>query len=166
MKRNFVPDYLGQSQDERDRLTFQMQKSPFKHYTQFNDDGLKSLMILNTISPLATNILYFMIENANNYNCVIISQKTLGKIFGKSVTSINLAVKILKEHNFINIKKDGRGNIYFVNANIIWKSYGTNHKFAEFNAKVIFSEEELNSLNLEKTLIKKGTNVVSSDFDE
>lgn len=157
---------MGQSQDERDRIAFQMQKSPFTNYTQLNDETFKDLIYLNTINPLATNILYFMIENANNYNAVIVSQKTLGQIFGKSHQTISNAVRVLKEHKFINIKKDGRGNIYFVNASLIWKSYGSNHKFAEFNAKIIFSEEEVENLNLEKTLLRKGTNIVSSNLDE
>ena len=74
---------------------------------------------------------------------------------------INLAIKKLKEHNFINIQKDGRGNMYFVNANLVWKSYGTNHKFAEFNVKIIFSQEEIQKMNFKNTLLKKGQNIIS-----
>lgn len=161
MKRNFEPDFLGQTQDERDKIAFEMQKSPFKNWIQVNEDGLKHLMVLNSINPLATNILYFLIENANNYNAVIISQKSLSLIFNKSTKTVNLAIKILKEHNFINIQKDGRGNMYFVNANLMWKSYGTNYKFAEFNAKIIFSQEELKKMNFKETLLKKGQNVIT-----
>lgn len=161
MKAHTELDYLGQTQDERNKIAFELQKSPFSEWVQLNQNGLQHLMMLNTISPLATNILYFLIKNANNYNCVIVSQSTLGKVFDKSITSINLAIKKLKEHNFINIQKDGRGNMYFVNANLMWKSYGTNYKFAEFNAKIIFSQEELKKMNFKETLLKKGQNVIT-----
>lgn len=163
MKKNLIEDYNGQTQEERDKIAFELQKSPFDEWVQLNKQGLQHLMLLNTISPLATNILYFLIENSNNYNCVIVSQSTLGKIFKKSNTSINLAIKKLKEHNFINIQKDGRGNMYFVNANLVWKSYGTNHKFAEFNAKIIFSQEEIEKMNFKNTLLKKGQNIISGN---
>jgi len=165
MKRNFKADYLGQTQEERDKIAFEMQKSPFKSWIQMNEDGLKHLMILNSINPLATNVLYFLMENANSYNAVIISQKSLGLIFGKTTKTINLAIKVLKEHNFINIQKDGRGNIYFVNANLMWKSYGTNYKFAEFNAKIIFSQEEIEKMNFKETLLKKGQNIITHKIE-
>lgn len=166
MKKNIEPDYLGQTQDERNKITFELQKSPFKNWIQMNEDGLKHLMILNSINPLATNILYFLMENANNYNAVIISQKTLGAIFNRTTKTVNLAIKVLKDHNFINIQKDGRGNMYFVNANLIWKSYGTNYKFAEFNAKIIFSQEEIQKMNFQDTWIKKGQNIVSENKEK
>ena len=81
MKKNLIEDYIGQTQEERDKIAFELQKSPFDEWVQLNKQGLQHLMLLNTISPLATNILYFLIENSNNYNCVIVSQSTLGKIF-------------------------------------------------------------------------------------
>ena len=165
MKKNFEEDYLGQTQEERDKIAFEMQKSPFKSWIQMNEEGLKHLMVLNSINPLATNILYFLMENANNYNAVIISQRTLGLIFNRTAKTINLAIKVLREHNFINIQKDGRGNMYFVNANLMWKSYGTNYKFAEFNAKIIFSKEEIEKMNFKDTLLKKGQNIISQKQD-
>lgn len=161
MKRDFEENYFGQSQEERDRIAFEMQKSPFKSWIQMNESGLRHLMLLNSINPLATNILYFLIENANNYNAVIVSQKSLGLIFKRTTKTINLAIKVLKEHNFINIKKDGRGNMYFINSNLVWKSYGSNYKFAEFNAKIIFSQEEVEKMSFKETLLKKGQNIIT-----
>ena len=52
---------------------------------------------------------------------------------------------------------------FFVNANLVWKSYGTNHKFAEFNAKIIFSQEEIEKMNFKNTLLKKGQNIISGN---
>ena len=161
MKRSYKEEYPGQSQSERDMKTWEMQRSPYDAWTQLNDEGIESLIMLNTINPLATNILYFLIKNVNNYNAILISQKTLSLIFNKSVQSINYAIKALKEHNFINIYKDGRGNMYFINASLIWKSYGTNYNFAEYNAKIIFSEEEIRKMNFQNTLLKKSQNIVS-----
>ena len=63
MKKNLIEDYIGQTQEERDKIAFELQKSPFDEWVQLNKQGLQHLMLLNTISPLATNILYFLIKN-------------------------------------------------------------------------------------------------------
>lgn len=165
MKSYDKPDYLGQTQEERDRISFEMQKSPFKKWIQFNENEINNLMYLTSLNPLAMNILYFLMKNANNYNAVIVSQKTLAEILGKSIRSIATAIKVLKEHNFIDVRKDGRGNIYMINSNVSWKSYGSNHKFAEFNAKVIFSEQEMQGIELNKTYIRTGQNLINNKED-
>ena len=65
MKRSYKEEYPGQSQSERDMKTWEMQRSPYDAWTQLNDEGIESLIMLNTINPLATNILYFLIKNIN-----------------------------------------------------------------------------------------------------
>lgn len=159
MKRKFTEDYLGQTQEERDRIAFEMQKSPFKEWIQLNKNEVDNLIYLAAKSSLAIQILLFLAKASDNYNAVMISQNTLGQIFNVSRQSINTTIKILKEHNFIQIQRSGVGFIYFINSNVVWKSYGTNHKFAEFNAKIIFSEEEIEGLQINKISIQKGTRI-------
>lgn len=159
MKRNFEPDFLGQTQEERDKIAFEMQKSPFKSWIQMNDNQVNNLIYLTDKSPLAMKILLFLAKHSDNYNAVMVSQSTLGEIFSVSRVSINNAIKVLKEHNFLQLQRSGNGFIYFLNSNVVWKSYGTNHKFAEFNAKIIFSKEEMKGLEINKISIQKGTRV-------
>lgn len=159
MKRNFSPDFLGQTQEERDKMSFELQKSPFKSWLQFNSNQMNNLIYLVDKSPMAMKILLFLAEHSDNYNAVMVSQSTLGKILKTSVRTVNGAIKILKEHQFLQVQKSGSGFIYFLNSNVVWKSYGTNHKFAEFNAKVIFSREEMQGLEINKISIQKGTRV-------
>jgi len=159
LKANTKPEFLGQTQEERNKIAFELQKSPFKSYVQLNDNQMNNLIYLTDKSPLAMKVLLFLAKHSDNYNAVMVSQSTLGEIFNVSRTSINNSIKILKEHNFLQLQKSGNGFIYFLNSNVIWKSYGTNHKFAEFNAKVIFSQEELKELRLNKISVQKGTRV-------
>ena len=157
MKSSKIPDYLGQEQNERNKIAFEMQKSPFKSWLQFNSNQMDNLIYLIDKSPMAMKILLFLAEHSDNYNAVMVSQSTLGKILKTSTRTVNSSIKILKEHHFLQVQKSGTGFIYFINSNVIWKSYGTNHKFAEFNAKVIFSKEEMKGLEVNKISIKKGT---------
>lgn len=159
MKQNLEPDYLGQSQEERDRISFELQKSPFKSWLQFNSNQMNNLIYLIDKSPMAMKVLLFLAEHSDNYNAVMVSQTTLGQILKTSTRTINSSIKILKEHNFLQVQRSGTGFIYFLNSNVIWKSYGTNHKFAEFNAKVIFSKQEMEGLEINKISIQKGTRV-------
>ena len=44
--------------------------------------------------------------------------------------------------NFIDVKKSSTTNVYLLNKQLVWKSWGKNYKYAEFDAKVIISESE------------------------
>ena len=62
--------------------------------------------------------------------------------FNISKPTVTRAIRILKDHNFIDTAKTGTTNIYFINKELVWKSWGTNYKYAEFGAKIIVSESE------------------------
>ena len=36
MKKNLIEDYIGQTQEERDKIAFELQKSPFDEWVQLN----------------------------------------------------------------------------------------------------------------------------------
>lgn len=159
---------MNDKQNNNFKVPDDMIKSPFDSWIQFNEEQIDNYLKLMRINALSAEILTFLMKHCDNYNCVIISQKTIAEIFSRSRQTINNAIKVLKEHNFIKIKKTGNGTFYFINSNFIWKSYGTNHRFAEFNAKIIFSRQEIleTGLELNKIWIKKGQNVLLSKGKE
>ena len=64
------------------------------------------------------------------------------EVFGYSRAAISEAIKLLKEHKFIEVKKTGTSNIYMINKQLYWNSWGTNYAYAEFGAKIIISASE------------------------
>lgn len=132
-----------QKKEEQEKKEEQKQKkSPYKDFIQMNNAYYKAEDWLMKTSPIGYRILRFLISHMNNYNAVICSYAVLEEYFDISKPTVTRAIKLLKEHNFIDTAKTGTSNVYFINKELVWKSWGTNHKYAEFGAKIIISESE------------------------
>lgn len=116
--------------------------SPYSNFYQFNRDYSKEMIYLAGKHPKAHQILLFLLDQMDNYNAVMCSYKVFQEALGMSDSTAKRAVKILKENNFIKIYKSGSANIYAVNKKLAWGSWGTNYKYAKFEANIIISENE------------------------
>lgn len=120
------------------------QHSPFKNFIQVNMDPeiCKVRRALMLECPKAYMIFDFLMENADGLNAVICSTHVLMEVLKLSKATVCRAINILKERRFIDVKKSGNANVYFINRELVWKSYGTNYKYAKFKANVIIAESE------------------------
>ncbi|MCH5204512.1 MAG: replication/maintenance protein RepL [Oscillospiraceae bacterium] len=118
--------------------------SPYESFAQFNLDPVngKARRKLMLECPSAFAIFDFLVEKADKYNAVICSPKVFEEALGLSQATVYRAVKVLQEKKFIDIKKSGTSNVYMLNKELVWKSWGTNYRYAEFGAKIILSESE------------------------
>lgn len=117
-------------------------KSHFTNFAQLNLDQSHALIQLTRKSSRAAEIFLFLVQNMDNYNALICSYKVFAAALGMSTATVTRAIKVLKDSGFIDIKKTGTGNIYLINKEIVWKSWETSYKYAEFGAKVLISESE------------------------
>lgn len=124
--------------EERER----QKKSPYRSWVQMNKDAYKAEDWLMSQSPIAYRIFKFLINNMDSYNAVMCSYKVLEEQFNVSSSTITRAIKLLKDKNYIDIYKSGTSNIYAVNKNIAWASWGSNFKHGKFGANIIISESE------------------------
>jgi len=124
--------------EERERA----KKSPYDNFVQVNKDYYKAEDWLMAKSPIAYRIFKFLINNIDNYNAVICSYKVIQETFGISQDTIRRAIKLLKDKQYIDIYKTGTSNVYAVNKNIVWNSWGTNYQYAKFAANIVLSESE------------------------
>ena len=141
-------------------------KSPFRKWVQMNYDenAYRADDWLVANSPAAYRIFKFLIANMDNYNAVICSYKVMQEKFGYSKATIERAIKVLKEHQYVGIAKSGTSNVYLINKHLYWNSWGTNYAYAEFDAKVIItaSEQDEGIQARVRTQIKKRQEVVQS----
>ena len=128
----------AREEDERERE----KRSPFTNFAQLNLDQTHALIQLTRKSPRAAEIFLFIIKAMDNYNALVCSYKVFEEALGMSSATVTRAIKVLKDSKFIDIKKTGTGNIYLINKELVWKSWGKNYKYAEFGAKVLISESE------------------------
>lgn len=119
-------------------------KSPFRIWTQQNNDpeAQKVRFWLMKKSPIAYCVMDFLASNMDHFNAVLCSYKVMQEIFGYSRASLAEAIKLLKEHKFIDVQKTGTSNIYMINKQLYWNSWGTNYAYAEFGAKIIISSSD------------------------
>jgi DNA-binding transcriptional ArsR family regulator len=133
------------TEEEKEKEVGQQKKnSPFAHWLQVNnsDDAYKAESWLMRKSPIGYMILRFLAKEMDNYNAIICSFKVMEEALGYSRAALSKAISILKEHHYIDVKKSGTSNVYLINKELYWKSWGTNYKYAEFGTKIIISESE------------------------
>ena len=141
-------------------------KSPYRKWIQMNNDehAREANDWLIAHSPAAYRIFRFLVTNMDNYNAVICSYKVMQEKFGYGQATVARAVKLLKDHNYIQIAKSGTSNVYMINKHLYWNSWGTNYAYAEFDAKIIISasEQDDDTQTKIKTKIKRRKEVVQS----
>lgn len=129
-------------EQEEEKQAERAKKSPYRNFLQTNKEMYKQEDWLMRTSPAAYRLLRFITQNMDNYNALICSYAVFSETLGYSRQTISNAVRLLKEKNFIRTAKTGTSNVYFINKELYWHSYGTNYARAEFGAKIIISADE------------------------
>jgi len=130
-----------QEQKENERIERE-KNSPFSRWTQFNNEHTKELIWLAIKYPKAHAILYFLIDQMDEYNAVMCSYQVLQEVINIGLATIARSIKILKEHGFIAVLKSGTSNVYAINDKVYWKSWGNNRKYSKFPANVVLALTE------------------------
>lgn len=134
-------DLKAQERKEQEQLK-QARKSPFSQFYQVNKEHSEDLMWLVKTNPNAYRILLFLLDHMDKYNAVMCSYQVLQEALELSRATASRAVKVLKEHGFIAILKSGTSNVYVVNNDLAWNSWGNNVEYCEFPANIIISASE------------------------
>lgn len=154
---------LKQEEKAAEKTQKEYQKSPYKKWTQVNNsqEAFEARIWLMQKSTPAACILDFLVANMDKYNAIICSYKVMQEKFSYSKATVERAIKILKDHKYIDIVRTGGSNIYMVNKMLYWNSWGSNYAHAEFGAKVIISLSEQDDETKEeiKLQIKRRTEI-------
>jgi predicted transcriptional regulator len=116
--------------------------STFRRWGQSNFETSEELMWLTLNHPKARVILDFLTKHMDMQNSIMCSYQVLQEVLGVSKDRVRINIKILKEYGYIAVLKSGASNVYAVNDNICWKSWGSNKKYSKFPTNVILSLSE------------------------
>lgn len=133
-----LEEQIKKEEDEQAKA----KKSPYKEFIQVNKEAYKLEDKLMSESPIAYRIFRFLVNNMDGYNAVVCSQTVLQEKFDIGRTTVFRAIKLLKEKKILDVYKSGTTNVYSINKNIVWNSWGSNFKYAKFGANIIISETE------------------------
>lgn len=145
---------LSKKEEADSRERKKEKDSPYNNFAQLNLRYGKEWRALMKESPIAAQILMLLIEHADKYNAVICSYKVLEEGLGYCRTTIYKAVKVLQDNNFIQIQRSGTANVYLINREVAWKSWGKNFQYAQFAAQVMISKSEQQEKNDVRTTRK------------
>lgn len=146
---------LNEQQKQEEEARKREKQSPFSNFYQFNRAHTKDMITLAGKYPKAHQILLFLLDQMDNYNAVVCSYQVLQEALSLSQATVARAIKVLKDTKFIDIYKSGTTNVYAINKSLAWSSWGTNYKYAKFDAKIIISESEQEKLTEVKSLRHK-----------
>ncbi len=135
-------EQLKEEAIEDKELARRERSSPFSNWYQVNKEYYKQKDWLIAKNPTAYRIFEFLVHQMDHYNAVVCSYRVLQETFNISQSTVTRAIKLLREKQFIDVYKSGTSNVYAINKNIVWNSWGSNYRYAKFGANVILSESE------------------------
>ena len=131
-----IEEQERQEQEEREKV----RKN--RNFVQFYRTNMPELRWLSETNGLAFSILLFVIEHMDNRNALACSYAILEDYFEKSRTTIYRAVKLLEDNGFVSILKMGNSNVYIVNSEVAWSSWGNQKEYCQFDGKILVSRKE------------------------
>ena len=93
-------------------------------------------------APRAHAILYFLVDQMDEYNAVMCSYKVLQEVLDTSKATIQRNIQILKKKGYIAVLKSGTSNVYAINDSVYWKSWGNKKQYSKFPANVVLAMSE------------------------
>ena len=113
------------------------------NFVQLNRGHMQALRALTRKSPLAHEILYYLVEHmGKTTNAVIVSYKTLQEVTNVSRSTVARAISILKDDNWVDAVKVGSATAYAVNARVFWQASRNQKEYAIFSATVVAAASE------------------------
>lgn len=93
----------------------------------------------------AFKLLQLLIKHMDGANALCVSNVALMEVMGGvSRATVTRSVKYLKDNGWICVLKTGSSNVYIVNPEIAWTSYGNQKSYCRFQSSVLLSSSENN----------------------
>lgn len=96
-------------------------------------------------NPRASAIMHILIAAMGRHNALVVSQKTLASRLNCSLRTVQYALKILREQNWIDVRQigpTGTACAYVVNDRVAWSGNRDGIRYSLFSAAVLVSDAE------------------------
>lgn len=108
--------------------------------------------------PRAAMLLHHLVANMGNQNAVVISQKTLCKILGVGMRTIQYAVAVLVSERWVQVVRlNGPGTVsaYIVNDRVAWGQPRKQLNLSIFSANVVADIDDQELSSIEQIALRK-----------
>ncbi len=128
-------------------------------WVQFERSALEALDGLTKKNPVAARVIHRLVAMMGHQNAVVISQDTLAGLLGVHRTTINRAIQVLVDDNWIKVVRFGARNTvnaYVVNSSVAWgESRDQIGRLAVFTATVVASSNDQDEQTLSSHDLRK-----------
>lgn len=134
-------------------------------FVQVSRSELRAIAELGAKSSLALDLLMVFVQAMDKQNAVMISFKAMEQILNRSRPTLDRAIRVLKNDNWVQVIKVGTANAYVLNTAVFWADKGNKRHLANFNTKVIttLSEQDKDLRQNQKVKLKIVTTLVDRD---
>lgn len=108
--------------------------------------------------PRAAELLHHLVAQMGQQNAVVVSQKVLAQIMGKSLDTVQRALRVLEDERWIQIvKMNGPGTVaaYVVNDRVAWAQRRDQLHLSVFSATVIADLADQEPKALDSSALKR-----------
>lgn len=131
-------------------LSEKNRKSAYSNFLQLNRDNINHMISACKSNQNALQILLFLLEKMDRMNALVCSYKVIQEQLGISRSTASRAIQYLRDKGFIYVYKSGTSNVYVVNDDLAWTTYGDKQRFCQFPANIVLSASEQEELANDK----------------
>lgn len=104
--------------------------------------------------PRAAELMHHLVAQMGHQNAVVISQKLLGQLMGRSLDTVQRALRVLEDEKWIQVvKMNGPGTVaaYVVNDRVAWGQKRDELYLSVFSATVVADRADQDTTALESS---------------
>ena len=133
---------IAERREQLERQDKREKEAPYRSFVRINLDKDIFKAFSEVTTDPAMRILLFIVEHMDKLNALVCSYKVFEDALGISQATVARAIKTLKDKGMIYVMKSGSSNVYIMNDEVAWKSWGSNKKYCKFPANVILSKND------------------------
>lgn len=130
---------------DRRKTSVQIATAPGGSWVQVERAAMESWAKLAVENQRAASVMLVLVAHMGRHNALVVSQKTLAKLAGCSRATLQRALDVLREGNWIEVRQigpTGTANAYVVNDRVAWTGARDGLRYSLFSAAVVVSADE------------------------
>ena len=113
-----------------------------RDFIQLYRDHVDDVARLARENGKAYDLFMLLIKHMDGANALCVSNSALQELLDCGKATVCRAVKYLKDNGWICVLRSGSSNVYIVNPDVAWTSYGNQKQYCRFQANVLLSSSE------------------------
>jgi hypothetical protein len=142
------------------------QKRPGGSWVQTERKAHEAWANLIGRKPAAARVMHLLVANMGEQNAVVVSQKTLAKMMGSSIDTVQRALRILVDERWVQVVKlNGPGTVaaHVVNDRVAWGQPRDELRVSVFSAAIVADAADQDTQTLDGPALQRVPSLFSGE---